>query len=183
MHPWKRLSSKDIISSRWIRVSQDSCELPSGLVLDPYFVVHESDWVHVVAVSGDGELLTVRQYRYPGDTFCTEFPGGVIDPGEEPVQAAQRELLEETGYVANQWDYVGCLFANAARQTNRVHLFVASVIAHQANQNLEVSEDIEFFFMSKAAILKSIDKGDFSQAIHVASFYRAINYLASRSDA
>ena len=183
MRPWKRLSSKDIISSRWLRVSEDKCELPSGLVLDPFFVIHESEWVHVVALSEDGKLLTVRQYRYAGGAFCTEFPGGVIDQGEEPIRAAQRELLEETGYVAEQWEYVGWLFANPARQTNKVHLFVAWEISHKAAQKLDVSEEIEFAFMSQASIQESIDAGHFSQALHVASFYRAINHLASRCDA
>jgi ADP-ribose pyrophosphatase len=183
MRPWKRLSSKDIVSSRWLRVSEDKCQLPSGLVLEQFFVIHEAEWVHVVALSEDGELLTVRQYRYAGDAFCAEFPGGVIAPGEEPIRAAQRELLEETGYVAEQWEYVRWLFANPARQTNKIHLFVAREISHKASQKLDASEEIEFAFMPRASIQDSIDNGSFSQALHVASFYRAINHLASRGDA
>jgi ADP-ribose pyrophosphatase len=183
MRPWKRLSSRDIVSSRWLRVSEDRCELASGLILDPFFVIHEPEWVHVAALAGDGKLLTVRQYRYAGDAFCTEFPGGVVDEGEEPIHAAQRELLEETGYIAEQWEYAGWLFANPAKQTNKVHLFVAWEISQIAPQKLDTSEDIEFAFMSQTAIQDSINAGDFSQALHVASFYRAVSHLASRGDA
>lgn len=182
MRPWKRLSSKDIISSRWLRVSEDKCELPSGLVLDPFYVIHDSDWIHVAAISDASEILTVRQYRYAASAFCTELPGGAVDQGEEPIVAAQRELLEETGYVANHWEYVGWLFANPARQTNRVHLFLARDLLRKSSQNLDDSEEIEYVFMSQSSIRGAIATGEFSQALHVASFYRAVNYLASPSD-
>jgi ADP-ribose pyrophosphatase len=166
-----------------MRVSEDVCELPSGLVLDQFFVIHESEWVHVVAQSADGKFLTVRQYRYAGNCLCTELPGGVIDQGEEPIQAAQRELLEETGYVARRWEYVGWLFANPARQTNRVHLCVARELFHKAPQRLDSTEEIEFAFMSQVSVQEAIEAGQFSQALHVASFYRAVRHLASTNDA
>jgi 8-oxo-dGTP pyrophosphatase MutT (NUDIX family) len=146
-------------------------------------VIHEADWVHIVALSDAGMLLTVRQYRYAGGAFCIEFPGGAVEQGEEPIRAAQRELLEETGYVAEQWEYLGCLFANPARQTNKIHQFVARALAHKAPQNPDATEEIECSFMSEASIQQSIDMGEFSQALHVASFYRAIKHLAAPGDA
>lgn len=183
MHPWKRLTSKDVVRSRWLRVSEDRCELPSGVVLDPFFVIHEPEWVHVVALSDDGKVLTVRQYRYAGNAICTELPGGVVDPGEELLDAAQRELLEETGYSAQQWEYVGWLFANPARQTNRVHTFLAWELRQESAQKLDASEEIEYAFVSQSLIHAAIAAGEFCQALHVASFYRAANHLASRSEA
>jgi 8-oxo-dGTP pyrophosphatase MutT (NUDIX family) len=173
MRPWKRLASAPVLDTPWFRVTADRCELANGTVLDPYYVVHESEWVHVLAVNHRAEVLVVRQYRYAADVVCTELPGGVVDHGEEPLAAAKRELLEETGHTAQDWSYVGWLFANPARQTNRVHLFVARDLTASGDQHLDASEEIAFDFLAASAIDDAIAKGEFSQALHVASYLRA----------
>jgi 8-oxo-dGTP pyrophosphatase MutT (NUDIX family) len=181
MRPWKRLASPTVLENRWFRVTADRCELPDGQVLDPYFVVHESEWVHVLAVDHAGDVLVVRQYRYAADAVCCELPGGVVDPGEEPLAAAQRELLEETGHTARTWSYVGWLFANPARQTNRVHLFAAQGLSATGTQRLDASEEIIYGFFPPAAIEREIAAGSFSQAMHVASYYRGCGFLRAQS--
>ena len=182
MRPWKLLNSSPIVQNRWLHLTADRCELPKGAVIEPYFVLHESEWVHVLAINAAAEMLVVRQYRYAGNAVCTELPGGVVDQEEEPLAAAKRELLEETGYTAASWASVGSLFANPARQTNRIHLFVARELSAASGQKLDASEDIEFFFLSTAEVQTSIDDGSFSQALHVASFYRGLRFMdAARS--
>lgn len=182
MQPWKCLSSTIVFDSPWLRVTADKCELPSGHLLEPYFVIHESEWVHVFAIGEGEEILIVRQYRYAGNTVCSELPGGVVDSDEDLLAAAQRELIEETGYEAAQWDYVGWLFANPARQTNRVHIFLARELSRKSTQSLDVSEEIEFEFLSQATVQQAIDAGHFSQALHVASYYRALSFLATQRE-
>ena len=183
MRPWKCLSSKAIVDRRWLRITEDKCELPSGIILDSFFVIHESEWVHILALDAEDRILVVRQYRYAGNSVCTELPGGAVDLGEDLLVAAQRELLEETGYQAAQWEYIGWLFANPARQTNRVHLFFARELSRSSTQTLDVSEDIEFEFLDQASIQHEIEAGRFSQALHVASYYRAMYIMADRREA
>jgi 8-oxo-dGTP pyrophosphatase MutT (NUDIX family) len=125
----------------------------------------------------------VRQYRYAADAICTELPGGAANHAEDPMAAAKRELLEETGYTAATWAFVGALYANPARQTNRIHLFVATGLSRAADQSLDESEDIDLKFLSIAAVQAAIAAGAFSQALHVASFYRGIQFIKEASAA
>jgi 8-oxo-dGTP pyrophosphatase MutT (NUDIX family) len=180
MRPWTRLASTTIVEDRWIRVTADRCQLPNGLVLDPFYVVHEKDSAHVFALDAQGRLLLVRQYRHAAGATCLELPGGVVDAGEDPLRAAQRELLEETGHSAPHWEPVGSMFANPARQTNRVHVFVARGAVQIAVPKLDASEDLAVSARSLAEVQAAIDGGEFSQALHIASFYRCLQHTGLR---
>jgi len=134
-------------------------------------------WVHVFAQADDGSILTVKQFRYTAKEVCIELPGGVIDEGETHLIAAQRELLEETGYAATLWQSGGTMYGNPARQTNTIHLFFATGLRLKGEQQLDVSEDIEFDFLSIPEIQQKIEANEFSQALHIASFYRGLHAL------
>lgn len=173
MTPWKQLASTTLIHDRWIHLTADRCELPSGHVADPFYVLHQPDFVHVFAENAAREILVVRQYRYAVADECVELPGGIIDAGEQPLAAARRELLEETGHVAQNWTYVGWMYASPLRQTSKIHLFRAQQLMAQQAQSLDDSEDIEFHFMPPAEIEKAMQTGQFTHVHHIASYYRA----------
>jgi ADP-ribose pyrophosphatase len=183
MRRWSRLSSKPVLQDRWLHVTADRCEIAPGKVIEPYYVLHERPWVHIYAVNSRAEILTVRQYRYAADAVCTELPGGVVDSGEDHLSAAMRELLEETGHVAEHWSYVGELFANPARQTNSVHIYLAEGVHLAGNQSLDETENITWAFQSTVSLEEAILRSEFSQALHVASLYRVQQFLRARSDA
>jgi ADP-ribose pyrophosphatase len=169
---WKRRGRKELIKDRWIALYADECELPGGHIVEPFYVLEEKDWVHVVAVGANGAILLTRLYRYPADWLGWELPCGGIDPGEDPLTAAKRELREETGYVAAHWQQVGGpLYPNPARQSNRVYTFFATDLTRAGPQSMDVTEDIEFEFASPAEVKNRMAKGEFRHALHVACYF------------
>lgn len=178
MKPWKTLASKILVDDEWMRLRADECQLPDGPSLSPYYVIEERDWVHVMAMDDAGQIVLVRQYRYAAQAFCTELPGGVIDAGETPLNAAQRELLEETGFEAAQWQAVSTYFANPARQTNQVHVYLARQLSSQAAQTLDSSEQIAVSKVSADEVLSLIAQGEFSQGMHIGSLFLCLRAAA-----
>lgn len=171
LQPWKQLSTRDIIRDRWARLRADRVEIAPGKILDPFYVLEEHEWVHAIALNREREILLVRQYRYPGQAFTWELPGGMADPGEDLLAAIQRELREETGATAPRWQHIASPFPNPARQTNRVHGYLAEDTAITTTSALDVSEAIESAWHSISATLDLIRRGEFSQANHIALFY------------
>ena len=109
-----------IFGTRWICAEHPiTGEVRRFVVLDP------TDWVNVIALTRDDRVVLVRQFRVGAEEVFVEIPGGMVDPGEAPRDAAARELLEETGYVAREWRALGVVRPNPAIQGNRLHTFLA----------------------------------------------------------
>jgi ADP-ribose pyrophosphatase len=175
---WTRKSRKEIVKDRWISLYADECVLPGGQIVEPFYVLEEKEWVQVVAVDGDGAILLTRLYRYPADWLGWELPCGAVDPGEDPLEAAKRELQEETGYIAAKWQQVGgAMYANPARQTNRMYCFVATGLTNAGPQSLDITEDIEFEFVTPAEVRNRMDKGEFCHALHIGCYFLAADAL------
>jgi 8-oxo-dGTP pyrophosphatase MutT (NUDIX family) len=174
---WKTLSSRDVLRDRWVRLRADRCEIAPGRILDPFYVLEEHEWVHAVALNRDGHVLLVHQYRHPVGAFTWELPGGMVEPGEDLLAAAQRELLEETGATAVRWRHVGSAFPNPARQTNRVHAYLAEDTAVTQPPQPDASEALESAFFAVPEIFELIRQGTFSQANHIALLYLALDHL------
>lgn len=175
---WTRLSTRDILRERWVRLRADRVELSPGHILDPYYVLEEHEWVHTVALNARREVLLVRQYRYAGNIFTWELPGGLADnPAEDLLAAAQRELREETGATAPRWTHIASPYPCPGRQNNRVHAFLAEDAAVTAAPHLDASEAIESAWHSIPDVLALIGRGEFQQANHIALFYLTLERL------
>ncbi|NQU64589.1 MAG: NUDIX hydrolase [SAR324 cluster bacterium] len=173
--PWDILSSTYLVQDQWLTLRADVCRTDKGILIDPFYIFEKQDWAHVMAFDAGGRVLIVRQYRHGSRTVCAELPCGVIDDSDcSPLDAAKRELLEETGCIAENYETLKSVFANPARQTNRVHCFVAYNARKIATPNLDASENIESEFVSLEELFRLIDSGDFSQSLHIASVYQAL---------
>jgi 8-oxo-dGTP pyrophosphatase MutT (NUDIX family) len=119
-------------------------------------VLEAPDWVNVVALTPEKKILAVRQFRFGIRQLSLEIPAGLVDPGEAPLQAAKRELDEETGYTAREWKSLGWSYANPAFLTNRVHNFLALDAQRTGSPHLEEGEDLEAYELSLEEIERAI---------------------------
>lgn len=140
---WTTLSSKMVFDHRWYQLRQDVVSLPNGQIVDDYFVSLRPDIATVLPITADGQVVFVRQYRHGVNEILLELPAGTFNPQEEPLAVAQRELAEETGYVAEKWGPVATFYNNPVKQNNRIHLFKAQAARLAGQQQLDITEEIE----------------------------------------
>lgn len=143
---WKERSRRTMFENNLFRLvlsDQESADGKSGT----FTLLECPDWATVIALTqtadGSPGLLLVRQYRVGAKTLSLEFPGGAVEPGEEDQAAARRELLEETGYIADEWIKLGAINPNASFMTNRAHTWLARGLHRAGDQQLDPQEIID----------------------------------------
>lgn len=140
---WKKLGARTVAHTRIFDVQSVDFHHPARPKPQDFFVINAPDWVNVIALTPDGHLVLVRQFRYGIDDFSVEIPGGVIDPGEDPVAAGVRELREETGYVGRPARLLGSVRPNPAMQSNRCHLVLVEGARREAKLDWDPDEEFE----------------------------------------
>lgn len=164
---WKVLESEYLHKEQWLTLRKEKCELPNGKVIQGYYVLEYPDWVNVLALTEDNKVILVKQYRHALGQVGIEVPGGVIDEGETPEEACRRELLEETGYVFDQYHYLGKICANPATTTNFTHMYLATGGKKVAEQQLDDTEEVEVLFHSINEVKELLLQNSITQSLHV----------------
>lgn len=171
--PWKVLSSRNILRlDRWLSVRQEEVELPSGQTIPTWFVLEFPDWINVIAITKDGRFVMEDQYRHGLGVTAYELVAGVIDPGETPLQAAQRELSEETGFGGGEWQLFMTLSPNPSNHNNLSYTFLATGVEPLLEQHQEQTEDIHVDVLSPAEVHDILTSGGIVQALHAAPLWR-----------
>lgn len=175
---WKVLSSSYLIKDTWATIRVESCQTPDGKVVEPYYVYEFPNWVTAVAFTKDGRVILERQYRHALGKTMYEIPGGCVDASDANLEdAIARELLEETGYKFEKFDYLGSTSANPSTNTNMMHIFIAYDGECVAEQKLDAGEDLEVLFVTIEEFLELFRQGEFIQSMHTVAIYRALEKL------
>ena len=132
------------------------------------------DWVNVIAITSENEVVLVEQYRFGVDNPSLEIPGGVCDPGESPLETARRELQEETGFRSEHWTGLGKVSANPAIMNNHNHFFLAEQCTRDGEMNLDHHERIEVHTLPYPEFLERVRDGTIDHAIVVAAVARLL---------
>lgn len=177
MRPWETLDQKYLINDEWVRVRADTCRMEDGTIVEPYYVFEYPNWANVIAITDEMEVVLIRQYRHALGEIDLELPGGVIDPGEDMVEGARRELLEETGYEATHIEQLCKLSPNPSNHNNFSVSFLATGVKKVAHQQLDATEEIEVLLVPLEEVKEMLARQELIQTMHVAAFYYALPKL------
>ena len=177
---WKTLSSEVLFNDLWFKVRKDRCETPEGTIIDPYYVYEFPTWVCALALTAEGKVVLVRQYRHALGETGIELPGGCMDPADASWQdAIARELAEETGYVFSNYHYLGRISANPSTNNNLLHMFLATGGEKKLEQHLDPNEEIEVELYTIEALKELLRSNQIIQAMHVSCILYGLEKLGA----
>ena len=202
---WEEIKRETLIHDEWIDLRKSAYRFPDGTVFEPFYSYSRRDYVVIVATDEDGNYICVRQYRQGIKEVTTEFPAGGIerkdgkeyagrakmqessqgdpdgaetetyDATEDILEAAKRELLEETGYVSEEWEHLLTIPSNATISDNYAYIYAARNCRKVTGQDLDVTEFLNVCLHSDKEIDELAHGGDFKQSVHVMAWLLAKN--------
>ena len=185
---WTEVSCEHLVTDEWIDFRRSAYRFPDGSMFEPFYSYSRKDYTVIVPVDEKGRLICVRQFRQGIERVTVEFPAGGIErmdgkeyragevkPGdaEDTLEAAKRELREETGYVSADWEKLIKIPSNATIADNYAHVFLAKNCRRKGGQDLDDTEFLEAELYEEAEIEAMIKDGSFAQAVHVMAWYMA----------
>ena len=168
--PWPVVSSRIVGRHRIFRIREDRLRSPRTGRTSPMVVLEGSDWVNVIALTPDERVVFIRQFRFGVRETTLEVPGGLVDPGESPANAAARELLEETGYAGSKPVFLGKIHPNPAIQDNVTWSYLVRNARRVREPDVDDTEDIVTRTHPLSRVPGLIAKGRITHALVVVAF-------------
>jgi ADP-ribose pyrophosphatase len=162
-----RVEGMRVFDGALLDVRRDIVRLPDHATTIREYIVHPGA-VLVIPVLADGRFVVERQFRYPLHRVFLEFPAGKLDAGESPLATAQRELQEETGYIAERWTRLGLIHPTVSYSTEAIEFFIADDLTH-VGRKLDDGEFLDVMEMTGAALFAALDAGELTDAKTVAA--------------
>lgn len=172
MEKWKTLGSEYLFRRPWLTVRKDRLQLPNGVVHDEYYVLEYPSWINVIARTPEGLFVMVEQYRHGIGGIYTELVAGVAEEGEDPMDAARRELLEETGYAGGEWSLSMVISANPGSLNNLTYCYIADGVERVDTQHLDETEDINVRLLTADEVRAMLLADEVKQALMAAPLWK-----------
>jgi len=177
---WKILKTDIALDNKWCVVHKDTVALPSGKIIDDYYLNIRPDVVLIFPITPDGKVIMVRQYKHGAKEILLEFPGGVVDEKEDSIEAAAlRELREETGYATANLELLTAVYDNPTKDTNKIFFFLARNVEKLHDIEFDLTEDIETVEIPIEKIPFMIKAQEIKVSGSIAIYYMALAALNS----
>lgn len=177
IQPWKKHEQKIDYDCGFFQIHVHQSSSPATGKTHPFFVLKTRDWINVIALTQEKKVLMVSQFRHGSEEVSLEIPGGAVDRKDtDPLIAAQRELLEETGHEAAEWHLLGKVQPNPAILNNTCHTYLALGAKKVADLKLDEAEELEVSAHDLSEIPGFIQSGRIQHALVVAAFYFFENF-------
>ncbi len=171
LETWKRAKSEEVADCRIFKIYRDFSKRKSDDFEHAFFRIESSDWVNVIALTTENEVVLIEQFRHGNEEITLEIPGGMIDAGEKPFDAAGRELLEETGFSPREIIFLGKSHPNPAIQNNLVHHFLALGCKKIKETAFDDNESISTKLVAPGKISSLIESGEITHSLVIAAFH------------
>ncbi|MBO6555213.1 MAG: NUDIX hydrolase [Pseudomonadales bacterium] len=174
IRPWVRKETRQLADCRVFTVSESISMCPRTDNAHSFYVIDTADWVNIVPITINDEVVFIRQFRHGTEQITLEIPGGMVDPGEDPGTAAVRECMEESGFTAGDVESLGILRPNPAIFPNKLHTFVATGCERTGEIANTSTEHTEVELVPLADLPRLLQEGAIDHALVVATLWRML---------
>ena len=169
---WTIHHSEYIHQSPWITVRKDAVQTGKGIIIEDFYVLEYPTWINIIAITKEGKFVIEQQYRHGIQQQVFEICAGVCEVGEKPFEAAQRELLEETGFGGGNWSLIGKYAPNPNSMNNWCYSFLAEGVTKIQEPHQEPTEDITVNLLSEKELLALMRNGKIVEGIMLAPLWQ-----------